>query len=51
MRKYASTRNTEEMKNRTGIGYILREVTIVVVGVLIAVSIGNYKEKKTMRSM
>lgn len=46
MRKYASTRNTEEMKNRTGIGYILREVTIVVVGVLIAVSIGNYKEKK-----
>ena len=34
------------MKNRTGIGYILREVTIVVVGVLIAVSIGNYKEKK-----
>ena len=46
MCKYAPIRNAEEMKNRTGIGYILREVTIVVVGVLIAVSIGNYKEKK-----
>lgn len=33
------------MKNRNRIVYFLQEITIVVVGVLIAVSIGNYKEK------
>ena len=32
------------MKKRGGIGYFLREILIVVIGVLIAVSIGNYKE-------
>jgi hypothetical protein len=34
------------MKNRSGILYFLREVSIVVIGVLIAVSIGNYKENE-----
>lgn len=37
------------MKNRSRIGYILQEITIVVVGVLIAVSIGNYKDRKDNR--
>jgi hypothetical protein len=32
------------MKKRSRIGYILQEIAIVVIGVLIAVSIGNYKE-------
>jgi hypothetical protein len=34
------------MKNRSGILYFLQEVSIVVIGVLIAVSIGNYKENE-----
>jgi hypothetical protein len=34
------------MKKRSGILYFLQEVSIVVIGVLIAVSIGNYKEKE-----
>jgi len=33
------------MKNRARIAYLLQEITIVVIGVLIAVSIGNYKER------
>ncbi len=33
------------MKNKNQIVYFLQEIAIVVVGVLIAVSIGNYKEK------
>lgn len=33
------------MKKRNGIVYFLQEIAIVVIGVLIAVSIGNYKEK------
>jgi hypothetical protein len=32
-------------KRKEHLGYILRETVIVVVGVLIAVSINNYKEK------
>tara|TARA_R110002050_G_scaffold39891_2_gene97868 strand:+ start:4753 stop:5328 length:576 start_codon:yes stop_codon:yes gene_type:complete len=34
------------MKSRNEILYFLREVSIVVIGVLIAVSIGNYKERE-----
>jgi hypothetical protein len=34
------------MKKLSRIGYFLQEVAIVVIGVLIAVSIGNYKEKE-----
>ncbi len=33
------------MKNRKGVLYFLREVIIVVIGVLIAVSLGNLKER------
>lgn len=33
------------MKNNNRILYLLQEIGIVVVGVLIAVSINNYKEK------
>jgi hypothetical protein len=33
------------MKKKTRLAYFLQEITIVVIGVLIAVSIGNYKER------
>ncbi len=33
------------MKKRSRLVYLLQEISIVVIGVLIAVSIGNYKEK------
>lgn len=33
------------MEKKSRIPYILQEIAIVVIGVLIAVSIGNYKEK------
>jgi hypothetical protein len=34
------------MKNRNRVAYFLQEIAIVVIGVVIAVSIGNYKERK-----
>ena len=34
------------MKKQKYLGYFLREITIVAIGVLIAVSIGNFKEKR-----
>lgn len=34
------------MKNQSGVLYFLQEIAIVVIGVLIAVSIGNYKESE-----
>ena len=33
------------MQKKNRIGYFLQEITIVVIGVLIAVSVGNYKER------
>lgn len=33
------------MKKKSRITYLLQEIAIVVIGVLIAVSIGNYKER------
>lgn len=37
------------MKNNSPLVYFVKEITIVVIGVLIAVSIGNYKEKSDNR--
>lgn len=37
------------MKNNSPLVYFVKEITIVVIGVLIAVSIGNYKERSDNR--